>query len=327
MVVIRELTLSAAIREAIFQEMKRDDRVFVMGENIGMAGGEFRVTDGFYEEFGQERVRDTPLAEAGFVGAGVGAAMIGMKPVVDCNFSDFVTIAMDQIVNQAAKLRYMSGGQVKIPVIVRMAMGAFNSSAAHHSQCLYSMVAHIPGLKVVVPSTSYDAKGLMISSIRGDDPVLFFEHKALYFEKFGHVPEEPYEVPLGKAEVKRKGEDVTIVATALMVRRALAAAEQLDHANISLEILDPRTIVPLDKATIIDSVRKTGRLVVVDEDYERCGFASEIAAIVAEEAFDLLDAPIRRVATPNTPIPFSPILENAVIPSVERIVKTVREIV
>jgi pyruvate dehydrogenase E1 component beta subunit len=233
---------------------------------------------------------------------------------------------MDQIYNQAGKLRYMSGGQVKIPLVIRMAMGGSLSAAAQHSQCLYSIFAHVPGLKIVVPSNSYDAKGLIISSIRTDDPVMFFEHKALYDKKLGMVPDEPYEIPLGKADVKRNGGDVTVVATAMMVHRALDAAEQLQKEGVSAEIIDPRTLVPLDKATIFNSVKKTGRIVIVDEDYERCGFAAEVSALIAEHGFDLLDAPIMRVATRNIPIPFNPALEDFVIPNTERIKSAIKKV-
>ncbi len=306
----RELTFAEAIREGIYQELKRDDRVFVMGEDVGFEDGAFRVTSGFLKEFGSERIRDTPISENGFVGAGVAAAILGMRPVVELMFADFTGVAMDQIYNQAGKLRYMSGGQVKIPLVIRMAMGGGLSAAAQHSQCLYSLFAHVPGLKIVVPSNCYDTKGLIISSIRADDPVMYFEHKALYDRKLGHVPEEAYEIQFGKADVKRNGSDVTVVATAMMVHRALDAAEQLQKEGISAEVIDPRTIVPLDKAAIFDSVKKTGRLVIVDEDYERCGFAAEVAALIAEDGFDLLDGPIKRVATHNVPIPYNPILED-----------------
>lgn len=321
----RELTFAEAIREGIYQELKRDERVFVMGEDVGFEDGAFRVTSGFLKEFGRERIRDTPISEAAFLGAGVGAAILGMRPVVELMFADFVGVAMDQIYNQAGKLRYMSGGQVKIPIVIRMAMGGGLSAAAQHSQCLYSIFAHVPGLKIVVPSNSYDAKGLIISSIRADDPVMFFEHKALYDRKFGHVPEESYEIPFGKAEIKRSGNDVTVVATALMVHKALDAAKQLETEGISAEVIDPRTIVPLDKTAIFNSLKKTGRIVIVDEDYERCGFAAEVSALIADESFDLLDAPIKRVATRNAPIPFSPILEEAVLPNIERIKTAIRE--
>ena len=276
--------------------------------------------------FGPERVRDTPISEAAFIGAGTAAAATGLKPVVELMCVDFFGVAMDQIYNQAAKLRYMFGGQVKVPLTIRTTIGGGVSFAAHHSQCLYSIFAHVPGLKVVVPSMPYDAKGLLTTAIRGEDPVMFFEHKVLYPFK-GPVPEGEYLIPFGQADVKRTGKDVTIVATAMMVHKALEAAKKLESEGIQVEIIDPRTIVPLDKKTILESVKKTRKLVVVDEDYERCGFASEVAAIVASEGFEYLNAPIQRVATPNVPIPFAPILEKHVLPDENKIIKAVKKIV
>ena len=326
----REITFKEAVGEAMAQEMERDGRVFLMGEDLQVfyGGGPMGVTpaEKFFKRFGPERVRDTPISETAFIGAGVGAAICGMKPIVELMFVDFFGVAMDQIYNQAAKIRYMFGGQGKVPMVLRTTIGAGFSFAAHHSQSLYSIFMHVPGLKVVVPSTPYDAKGLLISAIRDEDPVMFFEHKGLYPTK-GPVPEAEYTIPFGQTEIKRKGKDVTIVATAMMVQKSLKAAEQLQSEGINVEILDPRTLVPLDKKTIIESVKKTSRLVIVDEDYERCGFASEISAIVADEAFDLLDGPIKRVATPNVPIPFAPVLEKAVIPSEDKIVEAVKQVV
>jgi len=326
----REITFKEAVGEAMAQEMERDGRVFLMGEDLQVfyGGGPMGVTpaEKFFKRFGPERVRDTPISETAFIGAGVGAAICGMKPIVELMFVDFFGVAMDQIYNQAAKIRYMFGGQGKVPMVLRTTIGAGFSFAAHHSQSLYSIFMHVPGLKVVVPSTPYDAKGLLISAIRDEDPVMFFEHKGLYPTK-GPVPEAEYAIPFGQTEIKRKGKDVTIVATAMMVQKSLKAAEQLQSEGINVEILDPRTLVPLDKKTIIESVKKTSRLVIVDEDYERCGFASEISAIVADEAFDLLDGPIKRVATPNVPIPFAPVLEKAVIPSEDKIVEAVKQVV
>jgi pyruvate/2-oxoglutarate/acetoin dehydrogenase E1 component len=327
---VRNITFKEAVSEAMAQEMERDSRVFLMGEDLQVfyGGGPMGVTpaEKFVKRFGPERVRDTPISEAAFIGAGIGAAMCGMKPIVELMFVDFFGVAMDQIYNQAGKIRYMFGGQGKVPMVLRTTIGGGFSFAAHHSQCLYSIFMHVPGLKVVVPSTPHDAKGLLISAIRDEDPVMFFEHKGLYPMK-GPVAEAEYTVPFGQAEIKRKGKDVTIVATAMMLQKSLKAAKQLEAEGIEVEIVDPRTLVPLDKKTILDSVRKTSRLVIVDEDYERCGFASEIAAIVADEAFDVLDEPIKRVSTPNVPIPFAPVLENAVIPSEQRIVETVRDLV
>jgi len=324
---IRELTYRESIREAIIQEMRRDETVFIMGEDIQLfyGGGPFAVTKGMVKEFGPERVRDTPISESAFIGAGTAAAAAGLRPIVEIMCADFFGVCMDQIYNQAAKIRYMFGGQAKVPLVIRTTIGAGVSGSVHHSQCLYSIFAHVPGLKVVVPSTPYDAKGLLITAIRDDDPVMFFENKVLYDTK-GNVPEEPYTIPFGNADIKKEGKDVTIVALSRMVHVALGAAKKLEEEAISAEVVDPRTIVPLDKKTIIDSVSKTTRAVVVDEDYERCGFGSEICAILSNEAFDFLDAPIKRVATPNVPIPFSPVLERYVIPNEERIVKAVKEI-
>ena len=327
--VMREITFKEAVSEAMAQEMERDERVFLMGEDLRVfyGGGPLGVTpaDKFFKKFGPERVRDTPISEAAFIGAGVGAAICGMKPIVELMFVDFFGVAMDQIYNQAGKLRYMFGGQGKVPMVLRTTIGAGFSFAAHHSQCLYSIFMHVPGLKVVLPSTPYDAKGLLISAIRDDDPVMFFEHKSLYPTK-GIVPEAEYTIPFGQAEVKRKGKDVTIVATAMMVQKSLKAAKQLETEGIDVEIVDPRTLVPLDKGSILDSVKKTSRLLIVDEDYERCGFASEVAAIVADELFDSLDAPIKRVCTPNVPIPFAPVLEKTIIPDEQKIIKSVHDI-
>jgi len=327
----RELTFKEAITEALMQEMERDEKVFLMGEDLGVfyGGGPFGVTpaEKFLKKFGPERVRDTPISEAAFVGAAATAAATGLRPVVEIMFVDFFGVCMDQIFNQAAKMRYMFGGQAKVPMVIRTVIGGGFGFAAHHSQCLYSIFAHVPGLKVVVPSTPYDAKGLLAMAIRDDDPVMFFEHKGLYGSVKGPVPEEPYTVPFGKAEIKREGKNVTVVATALMVHKAIIAAQKLEKEDISLEIIDPRTIVPLDKKTILESVKKTSKLVIVDEDYERFGFASEIAAIVAEEGLFYLDSPIKRVATPNVPIPYSPALEKAVIPDEGKIISAVKQIV
>lgn len=321
---VRELTFAQALNEGLRQEMRRDQRIFVMGENVSSDWRE--ATRGLMREFGRERVRDTPITESAFVGAGVGAAIAGMRPVVEMMLVDFALVAMDQILNQAAKTRYMLGGRVRIPITMRAIFGAGTSSGSTHSETLYSLFAHMPGLKVVVPSTPYDAKGLLISSVRDDDPKVFFEHRLLYQTR-GPVPEEAYAIPLGEADVKRRGRDVTVVAAGLMVPRALEAAERLGEEGISVEVVDPRTVVPLDRETILSSVEKTGRLVVVDEDYERCGFTAEVVAVVADEGFDHLSAPIKRVATPNVPIPYNPRLESYVIPGVERIVQTARGLV
>jgi pyruvate dehydrogenase E1 component beta subunit len=323
---VREISFLEALNEALRQEMERDPAVIVMGEDVGVYGGVFGVTKGLLEKFGFERVIDTPISEAGFIGAAVGAAATGLRPVVELMFVDFFGVAMDQIYNQAAKMRYMFGGKIKVPITIRTTIGGGLSAAAQHSQVLYSIFAHVPGLKVVVPSTPYDAKGLLISSIRDDNPVMFFEHKLLYPIK-GPVPEEPYAIPLGKADVKREGSDVTVIGLALTVHQALEAADILAKEGISVEVIDPRTIVPFDKEAILKSVRKTGKVVIVDEDYDRCGFASWVAAIIADEAFEYLDAPIKRVTTPNIPIPFSPPLEKHILPSTEKIIRAVETVV
>jgi pyruvate dehydrogenase E1 component beta subunit len=320
---VREISFLEALNEALRQEMERDPTVIVMGEDVGVYGGVFGVTKGLLEKFGFERVIDTPISEAGFIGAAVGAAATGLRPVVELMFVDFFGVSMDQIYNQAAKMRYMFGGKIKVPITIRTTIGGGLSAAAQHSQVLYSIFAHVPGLKVVVPSTPYDAKGLLISSIRDDNPVMFFEHKLLYPIK-GPVPEEPYTIPLGKADVKREGSDVTVIGLALTVHQALEAANILAKEGISVEVVDPRTIVPFDKEAILKSVRKTGRVVIVDEDYDRCGFASWVAAIIADEALEYLDTPIKRITTPNVPIPFSPPLEKYILPSTEKIVRVVK---
>jgi len=320
---VREISFLEALNEALRQEMERDPTVIVMGEDVGVYGGVFGVTKGLLEKFGFERVIDTPISEAGFIGAAVGAAATGLRPVVELMFVDFFGVSMDQIYNQAAKMRYMFGGKIKVPITIRTTIGGGLSAAAQHSQVLYSIFAHVPGLKVVVPSTPYDAKGLLISSIRDDNPVMFFEHKLLYPIK-GPVPEEPYTIPLGKADVKREGSDVTVIGLALTVHQALEAANILAKEGISVEVVDPRTIVPFDKEAILKSVRKTGRVVIVDEDYDRCGFASWVAAIIADEALEYLNAPIKRITTPNVPIPFSPPLEKYILPSTEKIVRVVK---
>ncbi|BDB99113.1 pyruvate dehydrogenase subunit beta [Saccharolobus caldissimus] len=321
----RKITFTEAINEALRQEMERDPSVILMGEDIGVYGGAFGVTKGLIQKFGPDRVIDTPISEAGFIGAAIGAALAGLRPVVELMFVDFFGVAMDQIYNQMAKLRYMSGGQLKVPVTLRAPIGAGISAAAQHSQTLYSIFAHVPGLKVVVPSTPYDAKGLLISSIRDDNPVIFLEHKVLYGLK-GEVPEEEYTIPLGKADIKREGDDVTVIGLARTVWHALDAAEQLSKEGISIEVIDPRTIVPFDKETVLKSVKKTGRVVIVDEDYDRCGFASWVASIIVDEAFEYLDAPIKRITTPNVPIPFSPPLEQYILPDAKKIINTVKSI-
>ena len=323
---MRKITYRDALREALREEMRRNSTVFLLGEDIGKYWeGAFKVTKGLAEEFGDERVRDTPISESAIIGAAVGAAITGMRPVAEIMFGDLTSLAMDQIANQAAKICYMFGGQAKVPLVIRTPFGAGVNIASHHSQSLEAWFMHVPGLLVAVPSTPYDAKGLLKTAIRGNNPVFFCEHKLLYsFE--GEVPEDEYVIPFGVADVKRDGSDVTVVATLYMVHKALEAAEELGGEGVSVEVIDPRTLVPLDKQAIIKSVKKTGKIVIVSEDCKTAGVSAEIAALVAEEAIDYLDAPIKRVAEPDTPIPFSPPLEQHVIPNEKAIVKAVKEI-
>jgi len=323
---MRKLTMRAAINEALRQEMRRDPNVYVIGEDVGVFGGCFGVTAGLIDEFGPKRVVDTPITESAIVGNALGAAATGLRPVAEIMFMDFVGVTMDQIYNQAAKMRYMFGGKAKIPMVIRTACGAGGSAAAQHSQSLEAWFMHVPGLKVVAPSTAYDAKGLLISSIRDDNPVIFVEHKFIY-DLEGEVPEDIYTIPLGKADVKRQGSDVTVIATMAMVHRALEAAEELSKEGISVEVIDPRTLQPLDGETIIESVKKTHKVVIVHEAVKFAGPGAEIAAMIAEDAFDYLDAPIKRVAAPFTPVPFSPVLEQEYIPSKEKIIAAIREVV
>ncbi|WP_436853135.1 alpha-ketoacid dehydrogenase subunit beta [Bacillus altitudinis] len=324
---MREISYLEAVREAMSQEMRKNQDVFILGEDIGVYGGAFGVTRGMIEEFGPERVRNTPISEAAIAGGAVGAALTGMRPILELQFSDFITIAMDQLVNQAAKTRYMFGGKGKVPLVVRTPAGSGTGAAAQHSQSLEAWMAHIPGLKVVQPSTAYDAKGLLKAAMDDDNPVIFYEHKLLY-KTIGEVPEEQYSIPLGKADVKRSGKDVTIVATAIMVHKALEAAKELEAEGIDVEIIDPRTLVPLDEETIIESVKKTGKCIVVHEAVKRGGYGGEIASMIAEsEAFDYLDASIKRLGGLAVPIPYNPTLEKAVIPQVPDIIEAAKELV
>jgi len=320
-----EMTYSQAINEALREEMRRDQKVFVMGEDVGIFGGCFGVTTGMIDEFGPERVLDTPISETAIMGSAVGAAAAGLRPVPEIMFMDFLAVCLDELVNQAAKMRYMFGGKAKVPLTLRTVLGAGLGAAAQHSQSLEAWICHVHGLKVVMPSTAADAKGLLKSAIRDDNPVVFLEHKMMYAMS-GEVPEGEYTIPLGKAEIKRAGKDVTIVATSLMVHKALAAAERLAAEGIEAEVIDPRTLVPFDKETLFQSVEKTGRLVIVHEAVKTGGFGGEIAAMVAEECFDMLDAPIKRVAAPSTPIPFASSLETAFIPNEEKIIEAVKAI-
>ena len=322
----REITFGNAINEALAEELRRDERVFVIGEDVAEAGTPFKVLSGLVDEFGTDRVIDSPISEAGITGLCVGAAMTGMRPVVDIMFGDFLTLVMDQLVNQAAKAHYMSGGSLTVPLVLRTTLGATRRSAAQHSQSLQAWVSHIPGLKVVIPSTPADAKGLLKTAIRDDNPVVFIEDK-LHYPLVGEVPDGEYTIPLGVAGIKHAGDDVTIVATSSMVQAALASAELLAAGGISAEVIDPRTTSPLDHETIIRSVEKTGRSVVVDEGHRSYGVTAEIAAMIAEEAFYHLDAPVRRLGARDVPIPFSPPLEDVTVPTPETIATTVRELV
>jgi pyruvate/2-oxoglutarate/acetoin dehydrogenase E1 component len=331
----RMLTGNKAMAEAIMQEMERDSSVFVMGEDVGAYGGIFGSTEGLFKRFGPERVLDTPISETAFIGAAIGAAAEGLRPIVELMFVDFFGVCMDQIYNHMAKIHYMSGGGVKLPLVLMTAVGGGYNDAAQHSQTLYATFAHVPGLKVVAPSTPYDLKGMMISAIRDDNPVLFMFHKSLqglgWMDQIdaaiGHVPEEPYTVPIGQASVVREGTDVTIVGIQMMTHAALAAAERLKDDGIEAEVIDLRSLVPLDKRTILDSVRKTHRLLVVDEDYLSYGMTAEIAAVVAEEALYDLEAPIRRLAVPDVPIPYSRPLEKFVLPDPDKIYDAAKKLV
>jgi pyruvate/2-oxoglutarate/acetoin dehydrogenase E1 component len=323
---MREITYLEAVREALWQEMERDERVFIIGEDVGIYGGAFGVTRGMVEHFGQERVIDTPISEYGIAGAITGAALTGMRPVGEIMFMDFTTFAMEQLVNQAAKIRFMFGGTIEVPFVLRTPAGSGTGAAAQHSQSLETWFVHVPGLKVVMPSTPYDAKGLLLASIRDCNPIIFVEHKLLYKTK-GLVPEEEYTIPLSSGEVKREGRDVTIVATSIMVERSLRAAEQLAQENIEIEVVDPRTLKPLDEKTIIRSVAKTGRVLIVHEACKTGGYGGELAAVIAgSEAFDYLDAPIARLAGRDIPIPYNRTLEYHAVPQVEAIVEAARDL-
>ena len=317
------ITYKEAINDAHKIEMLRDPNVYIAGEDVGIFGGCFGVTAGLLDQFGPERVRDTPITESAIIGTAVGAAAVGLRPVIEIMFVDFIGVCMDQLFNQAAKMKYMFGGKARLPLTLRAPIGAGMGAAAQHSQCLESWFMHVPGLKVVIPSTPYDVKGLLISSIRDDNPVVFLEHKMLYAIK-GEVPDGEYTIPIGKADIKREGKDVTVIATAAMVHKALSAAETLAADGVSVEVVDPRTLSPLDEETILNSVRKTHRVVIVAEDVQFAGSTAEIAALIAEKAFDRLDAPVLRVAAPFCPVPFTPPLENAYIPSEEKIIGAIK---
>ena len=322
---MREILYREALNEALRQNMEMDESVFLMGEDVGYFGGMFQISAGLMKDFGEDRVMDTPISESAIIGGGIGAAINGMRPVVEIMNMDFLFVCMDQVANQAAKMRYMFGGQVTIPLVIRAAGGGGRGGAAQHSQILHALFMHIPGLKIAIPSTPYDAKGLLNTAIKDDNPVLFFEDKMLYNTK-GPVPEEYYTVPFGQAEIRREGRDITIAATFRMVQKALNVAEDLHKDGIEIEVIDPRTLCPLDKKTIIESVRKTGKLITVDEGNKTNGFGSEIAAIVSEEAIEYLEAPILRVAAPMTPVPYGPTLEKFYIPDEENIKEAVNRV-
>jgi len=322
----KKITYAQAIAEAINEEMQRDKNVILLGEDVGILGGNFKATVGLYEKYGEGRVKDTPISENSFTGLGLGAALTGLRPIVEIMFGDFLMLALDQIGNQAAKIRYMSGGQAKVPLTIRTTLGGGRSSAAQHSQSLQAIVCHIPGLKVVMPSSASEVKGLLKTAIRDDNPVIFFEHKMEYNKTY-EVPEEEYAIPFGVANILKEGKDITIVGTSNQALNALKAAEELVKEGIEAEIIDPRTLVPLDKDTMINSVKKTGRLLIVDEGYERCGVAGEIAMSILKDVFYYLDAPIERLTTANYPLPFSPALEFPIIPDEKKIYQRAKKMV
>lgn len=322
---VRELTFSQAVNEAIAEEMRRDPAVCIFGEDVAEAGTPFKVLSGLVEEFGTKRVIDTPISEAGFTGLAVGAAMTGLRPIVDIMFGDFITLTMDQMVNQAAKVHYMSGGKWKVPMVMRTTLGATRRSGAQHSQSLHAWFSHVPGLKVILPSTPYDAKGLLKTAIRDQNPVVFFEDKMMYKLR-GPVPVEEYTIPFGVADVKRVGTDISLVATSSMVQIALGAAELLAEIGISAEVVDPRTTWPLDEKALIDSAKKTSRAIVLDEGYGRYGVTAELAAVISEGAFYSLDGPVMRMGAMHVPIPFSPPLEDATVPTNQTVFEAARKL-
>jgi pyruvate/2-oxoglutarate/acetoin dehydrogenase E1 component len=335
---VRNLSMSSAINEAIKLAMRKDENVILLGEDVagGAAvdhlqddeawGGVLGVTKGLVQEFGRERILDTPISEAGYVGAAMAAAATGLRPIAELMFNDFIGSCLDQVLNQGAKFRYMFGGKAKVPVTIRTTHGAGFRAAAQHSQSLYALFTSIPGIKVVVPSTPYDAKGLLLASIEDDDPVIYFEDKTLY-NMTGDVPEGYYTIPLGKADIKRTGSDLTIVAIGKQVHTALTAAEQLAKKGLEVEVVDPRSLSPLDEDTILSSVAKTNRLVIIDEANPRCNVATDIAALIADKGFDTLDAPIKRITAPHTPVPFSPPLEDLYLPTPEKVIEVVSELI
>lgn len=321
----REITWSKAVNEAIAEEMRRDETVFLIGEDVAEAGTPFKVLSGLVDEFGTSRVVDTPISEPGFMGLAVGAAMTGSRPIVDLMFGDFMYLIMDQLCNQAAKTHYMSGGKLKVPLVLRTNLGATRRSAAQHSQSLHALVAHIPGLKLALPSSAFEAKGLLKSAIRDDNPVVIIEDKLMYQDE-APVPEGEYLIPFGEANVLRKGQDITLVATSSMVQICLAAAQALADEGISSEVIDPRTLVPLDEPTILESVKKTSRAIVVDEGHQNFGITGEIASRISEKAFYYLDAPVTRMGAMDVPVPFSPALEDLTVPTPETVAETARRL-
>ncbi len=322
---MREITFMEATREVLAAAMEADPTIFVVGEGIGARGGNFATTLGLYERFGPERLRDTPISERGFVGMCCGAAMTGTRPVVDFMFLDFILDAMGELINQISKIQYMSSGRLKMPILLRGCIGIGHAAATHHSGSYYPIFTHIPGFRVVIPSNAYDAKGLFATAIRSDDPVLFLEHKSIIFNK-GQVPEEDYEIPFGQARIARNGTDCTVVAIGSMVDKVLGVAGELAGDGVSVEVVDPRTVAPLDMATILESVHKTGRLLVVDETFQPCGIGAEIAAQVVDQGFDDLDAPIRRLNGAHAPTPYSPPLESAIVPNAQSITQAIRDL-
>ena len=323
---VKKITYAQAVAEAVDEEMQRDKNVILLGEDVGIKGGNFGQDKGLYEKYGEWRVKDTPISENSFVGLGLGAALTGLRPIVEIMYSDFLMLALDQIGNQAAKIRYMSGGQAKVPLTIRTTLGAGRSTAAQHSQSLQALVCHIPGLKVVMPSSAAEAKGLLKTTIRDDNPVIFFEHRIEYNKTY-EVPEGEYIIPFGVANILKAGKDITIVGTSTQALKALQTSKELTKEGIDAEIIDPRTLVPLDRDTIIESVKKTGRLLIIDEGYERCGVAGEIAISVLKDVFYYLNAPIERLTTANVPIPFSPALEFPLIPDEKKIYQKVKDMV
>lgn len=320
---MREITYGEAAVEAISQEMEKDERIFYMGEDVGRFGGSYGTTKGLWEKFGDERVKDTPMSEAAIIGYALGAAITGMRPIAEIMFCDLLCLTMDQIVNQVAKIHYMFGGKVKVPLVIRVPFGGLRRAAAQHSQHLEAWFMHTPGLKIDIPSTPYDVKGLLKSAIRDDNPVMVFEHILLYQRK-GPVPEEEYTIPIGKADIKRKGKDLTLISYSLMLHRCLSVAEKLEKEGIEIEVIDLRSLYPLDMETIVNSVKKTGKVAIVHQAYLTAGVGAEVGIRITEEAFDFLDAPVKRIAARDVPVPFSPVLEDFVVPTEKRIEEEIK---